>query len=126
MTLIFCELVIQKYWGSLTGHNKHPPPVEFKCPKKWFPFHFKRYLNSTLVCVVFFQVLSCNNDLKKGMGTAPISKSEALKVALELEPERIVWSKPKDVLLRKGESGKLGIKLHTYQVFVNCNDFKNP
>lgn len=63
----------------------------------------------------------CPNDrhihVGEGMGPTPISH-EHLQRVLEQEPEQIQWSVPRVVIVHKGESGKLGLKLNTYKVTV--------
>lgn len=48
------------------------------------------------------------------MGPIPITIIQLQKVFVH-EPDKVTWSELREVILHKGESGKLGIKLQTFQ-----------
>ncbi|XP_045165731.2 uncharacterized protein LOC123529462 isoform X2 [Mercenaria mercenaria] len=55
-----------------------------------------------------------DSNVVEGMGPTPISHEHLLQI-LEREPDRIKWSAPREVIICKGRSGKLGIKLNSFK-----------
>ena len=68
-------------------------------------------------CWIWLQVYPHGNDihLVEGMNAPPISHKYLLQV-LKQKPDSIKWSAPREIIVGKGTSGKLGIKLNGYKV----------